>query len=130
MNITLFNRRHWIRRFGEQINVSGYLTTPHEDMVVNIHVHPAGNDTLQGLPEGERGIQRLEAHNCDTELFAANQDTGRKGDLLYYHGEWYECVPAVLWDHTVLSHWNYQFTVVPKDVSGSVDYEPPKGEPL
>ena len=130
MNITIFNRKHWVRRFGEQVNVKGFLKTTYQDMVVSIHVHPVGATTLQALPEGERMLERLEGHNCDTELYCANQSTGQKADLLYYHGNWYQCVSAVLWDHTILNHWNYQFTRVPKDVAGSIDLAAPTGEPI
>lgn len=129
MNITIFNRKHWVRRFGPQVNVKGFLKASYADMVVSIHVHPVGANTMQALPEGERMVKRLEGHNCDVELYASNQDTGQRGDLLYYHGAWYECVSAVLWDHTLLSHWNYQFTLVPKDVANSLELSPPTGDP-
>lgn len=130
MNITIFNRKYWVRRFGEQVNVKGFLKTTHKDIVVSMHVHPVGANTMQALPEGERMVKRLEGHNCDTEIFASNQDSGRKGDLLFYGGAWYECVSAVLWDHTILSHWNYQFTLVPLDSANSIDLSAPVGEPI
>ncbi|MCD8397537.1 MAG: hypothetical protein LUD12_10240 [Lachnospiraceae bacterium] len=66
----------------------------------------------------------MEGHGTDI-LVAANQDAGVKGDLLYYHGDWYECVSAVEWDHTILNHWNYKFSLVPKDAAGTVDLEEP-----
>ena len=129
MNITLFNRKYWIRRFGEQTNIKGYLVSTHSDFIVSMHVHPVGNNTMQALPEGERMIKRVEGHNCDIELKASNQDLGNRGDLLYYNGAWYECVSAVLWDHTILNHWNYQFTIVPLDAANATDLVAPVGEP-
>lgn len=120
MNITIFNRNYRVRRFGEQRIVKGYVTTPHKDFTVSLHVHPAGNDTINALPEGERKIKRLDAHGTDI-LRAADQTAGVKGDLLYYQGAWYECVSAVEYDHTLLSHWNYAFVIVPKDASGTID---------
>lgn len=124
MNITIFNRTYTVRRFGEQTVVRGYVTTSHEDFTVSLDVYPSGSETMQALPEGERRVRRLEAAGSDI-LHAANQDTGEKGDLLYYHGEWYECISAVLWDHTMLNHWNYVFVLVPQDAAGTIDLSDP-----
>ena len=130
MNITLFNRKYFIRRFGEQQEINGYITTSHTDFVVSIHIHPARNSVIQALPEGERATRRLEGHNCGTVLRAGNHATQQKGDFLFYKGEWYECVSVTEYDHTLLSHVNYQFTLVPSDGAGSIDVgEPPQGNP-
>lgn len=128
MNITIFNKKYWVRRFGEQKNVRGYLTSPHTDFVASLNVHPLGTDSIQALPEGERKIKRLEAHGTDV-IRPSDQHSGVKGDLLYYHGEWYECVSAVEWDHTILNHLNYQFVLVPKDAAGTIDLADPDGDP-
>ncbi len=129
MNITLFNKKYWVRRFGEQKEVRGYFTAGYSDFVASLNVHPMGADQMQALPEGERKIKRLEAHGSDV-LIPANQDTGVKGDLLLYDGDWYECVSAQRWDHTILSHLNYQFVLVPNDASRSADtVNPPAADP-
>lgn len=125
MNITLFNKKYLVRRFGEPREVRGYMTNPYQDFLVSMHVHPLGTDAVQALPEGERNIRRLEAHSSE-KLMASDQDAGIKGDLLYYHGDWYECISAVDWDHTLLSHLNYQFVIVPKDAAGTIDTEKPE----
>ena len=85
-------------------------------------------DQMQALPEGQRKVKRLEAHGV-AGLVVADEKLNRKGDLLYYHGDWYECVSSQVWDHTILSHLNYQFVLVPNDAAGSIDLEPPVGEP-
>ena len=36
----------------------------------------------------------------------------------------------MLYDHTILCHYNYQFVLVPHDASGSIDLEPPVGDPV
>jgi hypothetical protein len=60
----------------------------------------------------------------------ANHDTGIKGDLLYYKGDWYECTAAQEYDHTLLSHINYQFAIVPMSNPKSADTEdPPTADP-
>lgn len=129
MNITLFNKKYWIRRFGEQREVKGYLTSGKEDRIVSLNVHPLSTDQQQALPEGEREMKRLEAHGTD-QLVVADEKRNTKGDLLYYHGEWYECVNAQLWDHTVLTHTNYQFVLVPRDGARSIDLDnPPEDDP-
>ncbi len=128
MNITLFNKKYWARRFSDTQIVKGHQTSGYEDFVVSLNVHPMGNDAIQALPEGERLIKRLEAEGTDV-LRSADQDSGVKGDLLYYRGKWYECVSAVEWDHTILSHINYQFTVAPEDGAGTIDLTEPDGEP-
>ena len=124
MNITLFNKKYWVRRFGEPKNVRGYITSEREDFVVSLHVHPMGSDAMQALPEGERKMKHLEGHGTAV-LTPANQETGVKGDLLFYRGEWYECTSAQEWDHTVLSHINYQFCLVPTNSPRSADIEDP-----
>ena len=125
MNITFFNKEYIIRRFSEQSIVKGYVTSPISDFKASLHIHPPSEDTINALPEGERLIKRLEGHGS-IELISANQDTGIKGDLLYYHGKWYECVSSVEYDHTFLSHWNYKFVIVPNDASRTVDTYPPE----
>lgn len=128
MNVGIFNKLYWVRRFGPQKNVKGYLVSSHEDFVARLNVHPLSNDTMQALPEGQRKVKRLEGHGV-AELRVADEKLSQKGDLLFYNGDWYECVSSQLWDHTILSHINYQFVLVPSDASGSVDLEPPVGEP-
>lgn len=128
MNIRIFNKTYWFRRFGSQSTVKGYVTTPHRDFAASLNVHPPSADTIQALPEGERKVKRLEASGTDV-LLASDQARGIKGDLLYYHGDWYECISAIEWDHTILNHWEYVFVLVPKDAAGTVDLAEPEGEP-
>lgn len=129
MNITLFNKKYWLRHFGESKIVRGYVTNGVEDRVVSLNVHPLSSDQQQALPEGERTVKRLEAQGTDV-LQVASYETGTKGDLLFYHGSWYECVSAQEWNHTILSHTNYQFVLVPKDGARSTDTEnPPETDP-
>lgn len=129
MNISLFNRKYWVRRFGEQRNIRGHITTGHRDFIASLNVHPSGRDVQENAPEGERRVKRLEAHGTDL-LVTADQETQTKGDLLWYRGEWYECIGAQEWDHTVLSHLNYEFVLVPHDTGRSIDLEnPPDRDP-
>ena len=129
MNITIFNRPYWIRRFGPQTEYKGYLSAEYTDMVVSLHVHPPGTEQVTALDEGERIVRRLEAHGTDG-LLTSDQDTGQKGDLLYFKGHWYECRSAEDYDHTLLHHLNYMFILVPLDGSEPYElYDPPVGDP-
>ena len=73
MNIRLFNKTYWIRRFGEQKVVKGYVTSGYSDFQASLHIHPLSTDQQQALPEGERTIKRLEGHG-EIKLLVANQD--------------------------------------------------------
>ena len=127
MNIRIFNKNYVVRRFGEQKNFNGYLTSEYEDFVASLNVHPLSADQMQALPEGQRKVKRLEAHG-EVKLVVADEKLNRKGDMLYYHRDWYECVSSQIWEHTILSHLNYQFVLVPEDVSQSPDMLPPEIE--
>lgn len=120
MNVSLFNRKYWLRRFGEQREVKGYLTAGYKDYVIGIHAHLMGTNALEALPEGERTVSHLEGHGPH-KLIAADADSNIKADLLLYGGDWYECTVSMKYNHTILSHYNYQFVKVPKDGSRNDD---------
>ena len=128
MNIRIFNKMYWVRRFGEQRVVKGYVTAGHKDFAASLHIHPLGQDKIQALPEGERMVRRIEGHG-EIELVVADQDHNVKGDLLYYHGDWYECISCQNWHTTMLNHFNYQFVIVPKDAAAVDIQNPPTGDP-
>ena len=129
MNVKIFNKPYWIRRASRQTVVKGYIKTGHTDFAASIHLHPMGADEMLALPEGQRMVKRLEGHG-EIKLIVADQAHQTKGDLVFYHGSWYECESCQLWDHTILSHYNYQFVMVPPDASGSTDLKPPVGDPV
>lgn len=129
MNIRLFNKNYWVRRFGEQKIIRGYECSSYEDFGISANIHPMSIDKIQALPEGARHMKYLEGHG-ETELQSANENTHTKGDLLFYQGQWYECTSCQLWDHTVLAHFNYQFVLVPRDVSDTYDLSEPEGTPV
>lgn len=128
MNIRLFNKPYWLRRFGVQKNINGYLVSDYQDIVLSANMHPMSTDSIQALPEGKRHIKHLEGHG-EMLLRVADEKTHTKGDMLFYHGDWYECTSCQLWDHTMLTHFNYQFALIPWDTSETYDMIPPEGEP-
>lgn len=128
MNIRLFNKKYWVRRFGLQKEVKGYLVSTYRDFVASLHLHPTGTDTMQANPEGLRRVKRIEGHG-ETALVTADETTGRKGDMVYYCGRWYECISSQMWDRTILSHYNYLFIAVSEDSAGSTDLVAPSFDP-
>ena len=128
MNIRLFNRKYWVRRFGEQENVGGLLVSTFSDFVVSAHLHPSGSDEMQANPEGQRKVQHIEGH-AEAELIPADQSANRRGDMVYYNGSWYECTGAQLFDHTILSHFNYRFAQIPLEQANGREFAPPARDP-
>ena len=122
MNIRLFNRACTVRRFSPPHTVEGYLTGGYEDFAASLHLFPAQADTQEAPGEGARRVRHLEGRG-EIELFPADQDIGRPGDWVLWQGRWYECVSAVRWDSTLLSHWDYQFIAVPPDGAGETGEE-------
>lgn len=128
MNVRIFNKKYWVRQFSSSDVYKGYVVSTHTDKTFSLNVHPLGAEQMKALPEGERNIAKLEAHG-DAGIVPADKSAGKRGDLLYYGGEWYECTSAVVWDHTILSHTNYQFSILPKDDPGVDILNPPQSDP-
>ena len=121
MNISLFNRKYVVRRFGQQSEIQGFLHSNHKDIECSLHVHPA-TDSVRSESEGQRHLVYLQGHG-NVPLVTADESTGRKADLLRYQGRWYECTSSEYWEHTLLSHYNYKFTLVPIDRSNIADLQ-------
>lgn len=120
MNISIFNRKYYVRRFSTQRIVKGYLVSDYKDEVVSIHVHASSPQTVNTGDEGQRNLQRLQGHGS-VKLTAADQELNQKGDLLLYEGHWYECRGCTGYDHTPLGHYNYDFVQIPVDAAESTD---------
>ena len=129
MNIALFNRLSWIRPPGKQRNVQAYMAPALQDFGASLHIHPTGSHQMPALPVAPRKLKRIHGHGTEP-LLVADEKENRKGDMLWYRGDWYECVSSMLYDHTILNHYNYQFVLAPHDASGSIDLEPPVGNPV
>jgi hypothetical protein len=125
MNIGLFNEDYTVRRFGREArNIRGKIVYDYTDITVSMHVHPLNYSQVWALPAGERRTNRIAAE-CSEKLYTSDQDKGIKADLLWYDGQWYECVSEAVHKDTILAHGNYQFVVVPTDAGGTTDTKPP-----
>ena len=88
------------------------MATTYEYFTVRLNVQPQAPDNFEGNPEGERTVKKLKAWGPH-ELTSADEYSGIPGDLLFYKGIWYECTSCVDWDHTILSHFQSDFTALP-----------------
>lgn len=106
MNITIFNRDYLMRRY-EADGVT------YSEKHINIHLHEDEHGSGQ-WPETQGTVRTIAGHGMEA-LREADLEAGTKGDRVFFCGRWYECVSSVLYDRTVLSHYNYRFVVTPED---------------
>lgn len=107
----LFRRNYTIRRYKEQQTIDGYAYAQYEYFDVVLNVQPQAPDSVSANSEGERRVKRLKAYG-DFNFTAADQTRGQRGDFLLYKGVWYECMSALDWDHTILSHNKAEFVEI------------------
>lgn len=127
MNIRLFNRSYTLRSFGESREIRGYMASGHTDRTVSIHVHPSGGDQVADRDgAGETVARSLQGHG-EVEIKVSDRDAGTKADMLYFDGHWYECVSCEHWFHTLLTHYNYRFVLIPEHAEGpKEEFAPPQ----
>lgn len=127
MGLKIFRRMFTVRRFGAEENIDGHSIAPYSDFQTMLNVQPLSTDELRALPEGERSTKRMKAFG-DFVFTPADQETGRRGDWLYYKGKmdpeghWYECVSSLGWDHTMLAHCRSEFVQVAVAESYGLDF--------
>jgi len=114
MSIGLFKKPYTIRRHGEQTVTDGYAWYPYTDIITRLNVQPQAPNEFDAAPEGDRTIKRLKSWG-PAQLTSANEYTGQPGDYLFYKGIWYECLSSVEWDHTMLRHFQSDFTALPAE---------------
>lgn len=125
MGISIFRRSFVIRRFDEECSIGGHSAALYHDTVTELDVQPLSADELKALPEGERRTKRMKAFG-DTVLRTSEEETGQRGDWLFYQGKmdqkghWYECVSSVGWDHTLLGHCKSEFVMVSEAESSNM----------
>ena len=120
MGMGLFKRTYIVRKHQPQTIMKGYVSSAYKDVKMRLNIQPLSNNDLMALPEGERTVKRIKAFGVE-ELASADEYTGARGDRLFYRGFWYECKSSVLWDHTLLSHYQSDFVIC-------IDQEEPREE--
>lgn len=111
MNITIFNREYTMRRFAQD--------GTYEDSVISVHLHASENGGGSPWAETQGIVRNLQGHGM-VPLREADLEAGTKADRVLYRGRWYECTSSVLYDHTSLAHYNYQFIVTPEDAIDTI----------
>ena len=112
MALGLFKKPYVIRQHYVQRVIYGHAEATYTDKITRLNVQPQAPDSYQGDPEGEKTVKHLKSWgNC--ELNSANDHTDTPGDLLFYNGLWYECTSSVMWDHTILQHYQSDFVLLP-----------------
>ena len=76
--------------------------------------------------EGKRSTKGIKAFGA-FPIKAADTKTGVQGDRLFFEGEWYECTSCIHKEHTPLTHYMSQFTLVSEAISNA-DLVPPEKE--
>lgn len=118
MLLPIFKKDYIVRRHGEQTVIDGHPAKKADKIFrAMLNVQPASTDELAVLPEGERTVSRLKVFST-FPFVTASQETGIPGDWLNYHGYWYECKSANIWDHTLLSHYESEFVIIPNQKAG------------
>ena len=114
MAIGLFKKPYAVRKFASQTVVDGYAAASYTDVIVRLNVQPHAPDNLEPAEAGDTTNKHLKSWGPD-KLTSANEYDGIPGDLLFYHGVWYECKSSVMWDHTLLSHYQSDFVNWPAE---------------
>lgn len=131
MNFSFFKSSYTIRRFSNNDTeiIDGYAHTFYEDIEgIILNVQPDGQDNVQADGEGERRSRKLKTYG-DFHLTSSDQATGQRGDWLFYKGSWYECVSAVIWEHTPLAHCRGEFVEIPtSEINPALNEEAKVGE--
>ena len=112
--IGIFRKPYIVRKFGEQTVVNGYASSTYMDKTMRLNIQPQAPDSFEGREEGDTTLKRLKSWGAN-KLTSADEYEGIPGDLLFYQGIWYECLSSVMWDHTLLSHYQSDFVNLPAD---------------
>ena len=109
----LWRKPFTIRRHGAQvIGDNGLTSETYEDIVFTLNVQPVAANQFEAQPAGDITVKRLKTWGAD-KLISAEENSGTPSDLLYYDGLWYKCTSSVKWDHTLLRHFQSDFTILP-----------------
>ena len=109
-----FRRTYTLRRHGEQKIVNGHAVNSYNDFTASLNVQPLSNseaNNLRVLSEGERTVEKLKVFGA-VPIVSADEHSGTQGDLLYFHGKWYECKSSVNWIHSPLRHYETVFVII------------------
>lgn len=106
MGLSLWKRKHLLRRFTEPMLRDGYDTYECYDFAFKADVQTTSRVT-NTFEDGDRNVQSLKVFS-DLEIHVASQD-GLPADMLWFQGKWFECRSSRLSENTFLKHWTSTF---------------------
>ena len=109
----LFKKLYTVLVYGAQTITRGYAAANYKPVTMRLDVQPLTPDEMMALPDGARTEKRIKTFGPD-KLTSADEFTGTPGARLFYNGQWFECKSSVMWDHTLLSHYRSDFTILPE----------------
>lgn len=105
--MVLFSKPKLLRRFNSPEVVDGYYSASYTDMTVPMDIQ-ASENAIKTNPEGDKAVEKLNAFS-DEEIYVDCSETGRKADMLWHNGKWYQARSSVLCENTLLKHWESTF---------------------
>ena len=122
--MALWRNQYTLRRYGEQTNNNGYLSSQYTDSLAHFDVQPLTSSELMALPEGQRSTKRINTWSA-FPVRVADIDKQVRGDMIFVGGKWYECTEAHPWQATPLNHFQAQWV----EVSEAITEDAPTKEP-
>lgn len=107
MLLNIWQKPRTVRRFSSSESANGYEFTSHEDLTLLADVQTSQRHQ-KTEDDGDSLFQTLKVFSND-EFQTADEATGRRADLLWFQGKWFECRSSILSDNTILSHWTSEF---------------------
>lgn len=107
MSLGIWMRKHTFRRFADPVSKGGYSLSGHKDISIPADVQTISK-ALKTDTDGDYPLQRLKVFSND-EILTADEKTGRKADLLWFQGKWFECRSSRLSENTMLRHYTCEF---------------------
>lgn len=71
---------------------------------ITTSVQPLKADEMELLPEGRRDSEAFRLYTS-TELFPADETTGKNADVVVYNGKDYEVLSCARWQNRVVPHF-------------------------
>ena len=114
---SIWKKQYVLRRYKKQKNKKGYYSRGYTETTVMLDVQTV-NASATLTAEGKRPTKAIRAFGT-FPIKAADIKSGTQGDRLFFEGEWYECTSCVHREHTPLTHYRSEFTLVSEAVSNS-----------
>lgn len=123
---SIWKKPYVLRRYKAQKNRKGYYARGYTETTVMLDVQTV-NASATVTKEGKRPTKQIRSFGS-FPIKAADVKSATQGDRLFFEGEWYECTSCVHREHTPLTHYRSEFTLVSEAIPSS-DLNSPKKVP-